>query len=93
MSRIERVEGVAMAAVLGIVPLLPRGPRYLGLNADNLVDVAVVAMLVVWIVGGLVRHRHVSTRSGLGGDAAIRGVWIVWLAVAAVDSNVWLAAV
>jgi O-antigen ligase len=92
MSRIERVEGVAMAAVLGIVPLLPRGLRYLGLNADNLVDVAVVAMLVVWIVGGLVRHRHVSTRSGLGGAAAIRGVWIVWLAVAAGATMVGLAA-
>ena len=92
MSRLERIERVALAVVLGIVPLLPRGPRYLGLNADNLVDAAVIAMLVVWIVGGLIRHRHVNDRSGVSGDVAIRSAWIVWLAVAAGATMVGLVA-
>jgi O-antigen ligase len=46
-TSIDRI-GIALATILGVAPLLPRGPGYLGWPGDSWPDLVVPALAIVW---------------------------------------------
>ena len=84
--------GLALAILLAIVPLLPAGPGYFGLDGRNAVDAAFVAFLMIWLIARVTGRGRDRAQSSAPGDAVVAGAWAVFFVAATGAMLVGLAA-
>lgn len=74
--RNSAVESVALGAILALAPLLPVGPRLVGVDWPNAIEVLLLGLLTVWLI-----VRPWPRRSGGSQSAGpVDEVWLAWAA-------------
>lgn len=74
---------VGLAAILALVPLLPSGPGYLGLPPASWVELAVVALVFLWVAERWTGGGRGGPDGGRGGGPDRAGlVSLAWMAFA-----------
>ena len=71
---------LAVAVFLAVLPLVPAGPGYLGIDAASSVDAAVGVLLVIWMVLRVATRRQRGTAPATCGTTVLQA-WLVLMVV------------